>query len=114
MIRAKDEEIELSQYLLINLSFYSDELPQFANLTSVEPLRCNAKDLDWTLQLPSVLHHEIQETKVTLISENDQFYYDEELNTVKTLDGLNYTSYCNSTEVTLVFMLKSNLLGSNE
>ena len=44
VIRAKDEEIELSQYLLISLHFYSDELPQFANLTSVEPLRCNAKD----------------------------------------------------------------------
>ena len=49
-----------------------------------------------------------------MISENEQFYYDEELNTVKTLEGLNYTSYCNNTEITLVFKLTSNLLGSNE
>ena len=87
VIRAKDEQVEHARGdLQIEIEYLSDESPQFVSVEA-EPLTCGKADKDWVLQMPKVLYHEIQDTSIDLISEQDYFIYDKELDLVKIKDS---------------------------
>ena len=56
VIRAKDEEIEQTEELLVNLEFLTDKVPQFDNEPNPKPLTCSAADEEWKLDVPKVEH----------------------------------------------------------